>query len=210
MRTFSRLISVVSLALPASALSASVYLNNVNIDGVTNQRFEKATVRIDDKGNVFIDAAGYQVKAVEGAAAAPATSPRSGTAPAQAAEARLTRRYWLVAQQSVPGMTEYDFDIYVNSKWIRKVKNADDQVVAEISRHLVPGKNTVLINATKLPSTTARRSLSAEHKFSVIIGEGNVGGDQQDKVMIDTPLVRFERTAAEGTNVSQEYSITAR
>ena len=38
-------------AAPSGA--KSVFLNGVNIDGVTNQKFENATVVIDDKGNDF-------------------------------------------------------------------------------------------------------------------------------------------------------------
>ena len=40
----------------------------------------------------------------------------------------------------------------------------------------------------------SRKSFSSEHVYRVIVGEGNVGGDN---VMIDNPLVKFERTAAE-------------
>jgi hypothetical protein len=186
----------------ASKLSyaGSVYLNEVNIDGVTNQKFEKATVRIDEKGNVFIDAPGYAVKSVEGG---PSKSARSSE-PVGAAQ--LTRRYWLVTEQTVPGMTEYDIDIYVNAKWIRKLRNTDDQIITEVTRFLTPGKNTVLLTARK-SKNEKRKSYSPEHVFRVIIGEGNVGGDN---VMIDNPIVRFERTAAESTDVSQEFTLTTR
>ncbi len=53
---------------PPAALAGSVFLNGVNIDGVTNQKFEKATVRIDEKGNVLIEATGYAVRQVDGGA----------------------------------------------------------------------------------------------------------------------------------------------
>lgn len=183
-------------ASPAEA--GSVYLNNVNIDGVTSQKFEKVNVRIDEKGNVFIDAPGYQVRAVEGA------PPKEEPAPAVA---RVTRRYWLVTEQSVPGMTDFDIDLYVNSRWIRKLKNSEEQIVTEITKHLSPGKNTILLIAHKLPASGARRSLSPEHVFRVIIGEGNVGGDN---VMIDNPIVKFERTAADSQDVSREFMLITR
>jgi hypothetical protein len=190
------------IALSAPAFAGGIYLNNVNIDGVTNQKFEKATVRIDEKGNVFIDAPGYQVKSVEGA-------PKSagGGAGAATGPATLTRRYWLVTEQSVPGMTEFDIDIYVNAKWIRKLKNTDDQTVIEITKYLAPGSNKILLTAHKNVMGSSRKSFAAEHVYRVIIGEGNVGGDN---VMIDNPIVKFERTAAEASDVSQEYVLTTR
>ena len=44
-------------------LSAAIYLNGVNIDGVRAQSFEKCrSVRIDEKGDVHLDCPGYQVE----------------------------------------------------------------------------------------------------------------------------------------------------
>ncbi len=189
-----------TLAVPAIALAGSVYLNGTNIDGVTNQRFEKATVRIDEKGNVLIEAAGYAVKSVEGG---PAKSNRNE---GDDGPARLSRRYWLVTEQTVPGMTEFDIDLYVNAKWVRKIRNNDEQIIQEITKQLLPGRNTILLTAHKV-AVGARRSLSPEHVFRVIIGEGNVGGDN---VMIDNPIVKFERKASEANDVSQEYTLTTR
>jgi hypothetical protein len=214
---------------PAAALAGSVYLNGVRIDGVTNQKFEKATVRIDEKGDVHITAPGYAVRvetapapvaapvtpplapavpapaapAPAAAAAAPATSP-----PAAAPEAppTLTRRYWLVTEQAVPGMSEYDIDLYINSKWVRKLRNNEEQIITEITRHLQPGKNTVLLSPHKVVAGD-RKSYSPRHYFKVIIGEGNVGGDN---VMIDNPIIKFQRTAADTKDESEEFTLTTR
>lgn len=223
---FRAALVLASTLLPAAALAGSVYLNGVKIDGVTNQKFEKATVRIDESGNVLIEAPGYAARVMSAppaatppAAAAPSTAP---AAPAQAPQAaapaapaapaeevvpdRITRRYWLVTEQTVPGMTEYEIDVYVNSKWIRKLRNNEEQVVLEMTRHLQPGKNTILFTAHKT-AADSRRSLSASHVFKVLIGEGNVGGDN---VMIDNKLVQFQRTAADTQDVSEEFTLTTR
>jgi hypothetical protein len=221
------------LMAPATAAAASVYLNGVRIDGVTNQKFEKATVRIDEKGDVHISAPGCAVRvesapapvtpvappptppapaapaaaapapAAPPAAAAPATPP---PAPAPEAPPTLTRRYWLVTEQSVPGMAEYDIDLYINSKWIRKLRNNEEQIITEITRYLQPGKNTVLFTARKVV-VGSQKSYSPQHYFKVIIGEGNVGGDN---VMIDNPIIRFQRTAADTKDVSEEFTLTTR
>jgi hypothetical protein len=218
------------LMAPAVALAASVYLNGVRIDGVTNQKFEKATVRIDEKGDVHINAPGYAVRvetapapspvapvAPSPAPTAPAATPAAPAAPPAAAASAapspapeappsLTRRYWLVTEQSVPGMAEYDIDLFINSKWIQRLRNNEEQVIIEITRHLQPGKNTVLFSAQKVVMGTPK-SYSPQHYFKVIIGEGNEGGG---KVMIDNPIIRFQRTAADTKNVSEEFTLTTR
>jgi hypothetical protein len=184
------------LLLSGSALAGSVYLNGVKIDGVVNQKFEKATVRIDEKGNVLIEAPGYAVKQLEGGPS-DVPAPASGT---------INKQYFLVTEQNVVGMTEYDVDMYVNSKWVRKLKSTEDQIVSDITKNLVPGKNSVMFIAKKV-ATEARKSLSANHFFRIIIGEGTMNGDH---VMIDNPVVRFERTAANADDMSKEFSLTAR
>lgn len=187
----------VLLAL-APAWAGSVYLNGVKIDGVTNQKFEKATVRIDEKGDVHIDAPGYQVRAVEGGPA-PQSAP-SNVAP--------TRRYFLVLEQTPPGMTEYDVDVYINSKWVKTVKSDEEPVLAEdVTKHVSQGKNTVLFMAKKKLQGPSRKSFSPEHQLKLMIGEGNAGGN---KVMIDATLVKFQRTAADTESVSQEFTFQGR
>ncbi|OJH35047.1 hypothetical protein [Cystobacter ferrugineus] len=215
---------VLSALLPLSAL-ASVFLNGVRIDGLTNQTFDKvSSVRVDDQGNIHIVAPGYTVKTVDvpaptapaptapvAAPAAPAptaapVAPASPPAPAPAAPTRITQRYWLVTEQSAQGKTEYDIDLFINSAWVRKLRNGESQVITELTRYLRPGRNTVRMMASKVV-TGPRRSQSAEHVFEVIIGEGNEGGG---RVMIDKPLIRFQRNAAQTEDVTEEFILTTR
>ena len=54
-------------------LVASVFLNGVNVDALRSQKFEKCkTVRIDERGDVYLDCPGYQVQ--QQPVAAPAKS----------------------------------------------------------------------------------------------------------------------------------------
>ncbi|WP_338866863.1 hypothetical protein [Myxococcus stipitatus] len=237
-RPFSSTALVAALVAlsPMGAVAGSVYLNGVLIDGVTNQKFEKATVRIDEAGNVHIDAAGYRVSTVTpqpptaqtpSPPTKPATPPAESAAPGTAAPAapvasaapppaapaapqprpdRITQRYWLVTEQTVPGMTDYDIDVYVNSRWLKKLRSNDDQVVADITKHLQPGGNQVMLVARKIVAGQ-KRSDSPKHVFRVIIGEGNEGGGN---VMIDNPLIRFQASAAESKDVTQEFTLTTR
>ena len=183
------------LLLATHAFAGSTYLNGVRIDGVTNQKFDKVNVSIDGDGNVFIEAPGYNVRQVEGN---PDRAPR--------AAGTLTRKYFLVTEQAAPGMAEFDVDVYVNSKWLRKLRNGDEQIVTDITKSLLPGKNTLLFMAKKVGGSS-RKSYSKEHFFRVIIGEGQMSGDH---VMIDNALVRFELTAADGADVTKELSLTTR
>lgn len=181
----------------ATAAAGSVYLNGVRIDGVTNQKFEKVSVRIDESGNVFIDAPGYNVRQVEGPAEGAARAEPVGT---------LSKKYFLVTEQTAPGMTEYDVDVYVNSKWLRKLRNGDEQIVSDITKNLTPGKNSVMFIAKK-EQNGSRKSFSKEHVFRIIIGEGNMSGDH---VLIDNPVIKFERSAADTTDLTQEFTLTTR
>ncbi|NOJ82267.1 hypothetical protein HNV28_28750 [Myxococcus xanthus] len=216
-----------ALALaPFGAHAGSVFLNGVKIDGVTNQKFEKATVRIDEAGNVHIDAPGYAARVTAVTPPAPAASPQvpapatpgpaapAANAPPAAQQApgaptapgRLTQRYWLVTEQTVPGMTGYDIDVFINSTWLRKLRGNEDQVVVDITRNLRPGANKVTFIARKGNAGDARSS-SPAHVFRVIIGEGNEGGGN---VMIDNPILRFQKTAADTQDATQEFTLTTR
>ena len=176
-------------------LLATLFLNGVNIDGVRGQSFEKCrAVKIDDRGDVYLDCPGYQVE-----------SP-TGQPPAAAAPGAVSKQYWLVTEQKDAALSQYDLDIFINSKWVRKVKSTDDQIVVDISKLLTPGPNKVLIAATKHVEG-GRRSTSAAAYIKVIVGEGQTGGGN---VMIDAPMLDYKRTAAETENVNEEFTIQAR
>jgi hypothetical protein len=179
------------LALPASA---GVFLNGVNIDGVTQQTFENCTVTIDDKGNVLITAKGYEVQAK------PAEQPSK---PSAAAEP-VSKRYFLVSEQNVPGMTQYDVDVYVNSQWVKRIGTKDTQVILEISRFLRKGRNTVHFTAVK-NLREPRASAAPAHFLKIHLGEGNVGGNN---VTVGS-LVEYVRTAAETRSFDDDFTLTA-
>ncbi len=222
MRTFALTTALAALLLAAPAGAApTLTLNGVNIDGVTDQRFENATVVIDGAGNVHITARGYAVK---GEAAPPPAPPRGNgatppagnaaapvspvaAAPATAAPARLTRRYFLASEQTRPDGTQYDVEVFINSSWIRVLRSSDPPWVGEITRFLKPGTNKVTLAATKKLAGVERRNYGRDVELRVVIGEGNVGGDH---VMIDTPLVLMTRTAEEVDDKTEEYTVEAR
>jgi hypothetical protein len=180
-------------------LLASVFLNGVNVDSLRSQKFEKCrTVRIDDRGDVHLDCPGYQVEGQ----AAPGTAPLIPSAVAAA----MTKRYWLVSEEKDGGAAQYDVDVFVNAKFIRKIKAGEPQVVLEVTRYLRPGANKVLFAATKQPAAV-RKSASPASFLKLVVGEGDAGGNT---VTIDNPLIETKRTAAETDNVNEEFTIQGR
>jgi hypothetical protein len=206
-----------ALALAAAALlgastaaaAPSVSLNGVNIDGVTSQRFDHATVVIDALGNVDIQVKGYEARSTEitvkqrpqaasGGAAATAAGP--GATPG-----KLSRRYFVAVESTPPG-TQYDLAIFVNAQWIREVKSGEPSAVLEITKYLRAGQNKVTLAATKRISGQ-RLAYGRDVTLKVVGGEGNVGGDH---VMIDVPLFETTRTAAEMDDKTEEFVFDAR
>jgi hypothetical protein len=227
-------LGVVLAAGPTAA--GSVYLNGVRIDGVTGQTFDNARVTIDAQGNVHIEAKGYEVRQVNaapspgspsGAPAAPIIAPLTGavpaTAPAPPATAHamaasagavpgaaamagsLTKRYWLVGTPVV-GDAQFEMDVFVNSRWVVKLRSEEPQAVRELTTFLRPGPNAVVL-MTRKRLDGGRRSFEERVQYRVLVGEGDAGGG---RLMIDTPLVEYGRTAAELDDQSREFTVNAR
>jgi hypothetical protein len=190
-------------------LLASVFLNGVNIDGLRSQKFEKCkTVRIDDRGDVYLDCPGYQVErpsaAVPASTAAPAGAPAIAPLLQSAVTAALTKRYWLVSEEK--DGAQFDVDVFVNAKFIRKIRAGEPQVVLEITRYLHPGANKVLFAATKRADAAAKGGSPASF-LKLVVGEGDAGANT---VTIDNPLIETKRTAAETENVNEEFTLQGR
>jgi hypothetical protein len=212
MRPLALTIAVALLGAAAAAAAApSITLNGVNIDGVTSQKFENATVVIDEGGNVHIQAKGYAVRNAGEERTSPPQQAGSGggISPRQPAggsgAARVTRRYFLATEQTPPG-PQFDLAIFINAQWIREVKATEPTAVVEITRFLRPGPNRLTLAATKR-IVGDRLAYSRDVALKVVVGEGNVGGDH---LMIDVPLVETARTAAEMDDKTEEFVIDAR
>jgi len=182
------------LTLPSLASAGSVYLNGTKIDGVRNQEFKGVDVKIDEKGNVLITAKGYAAKG--GQAFTPEEEPQNPGGPP-------TRRYFLVTEKAAPGMSQYDIDMYINAKWVRKLLDQEDHIFLELTQYLKQGENKIRFIATKNLGDQ-RRSTSPSHYFRVVIGEGDSGGRQ---VMIEKKLIDYKRSAFETKTFTNEFTI---
>ena len=188
-------------ALPA--LAGSVYLNGTRIDGVTNQKFDNVTVEIDAYGNVHITAKGYAVQGAKSSVGKNAAEPQ---AQAQAGPVGQppTRRYWVVTEK-IPSKTQYDIDLFINGKWVRKFLDDEKHTVLEVTPHLKTGPNKIIFRAKKAIDGQ-RVSQSPQHYFRIVVGEGKVGGRN---VMITRTLVDYRRTALETQDFSDEFVLSA-
>jgi hypothetical protein len=183
-------------AAGTAAATPSLTLNGVPIDGVTSQRFENATVVIDEKGDVHIEAKGYAVRGGEAGSPADAR-PGAGTAD------RLTRRYFMVAEHAPGG--SWDLAVFINSRWIREVRPVEGRVAMEITRFLRPGANSVLLAASRGEDGADHSSSPAA--LRVVMGEG---AEQGEGVVIERPLVEMTRTAADARDRNDEFVLEAR
>ena len=196
-----KLLFGVLLILPTSAAWAvTVYLNGVAITGVPNQTFKNCTVTTDASGNVYIDAPAYKVEAPGAKAAAPVAS-----APQQAGLAP-TQRYWLITERT-PEMADYDIDVFVNGKWLRKFLNEEERQVIEISQYFKTGPNKVALMARKRKNSKDRKSSSPAHYFRIVIGAGKMNGRS---IMVTESLVDYRRTAAEVDDRNDIFTVTIR
>jgi hypothetical protein len=196
--------ALLAVSGPAAA-GPTVSLNGVNIDGVTSQRFENATVVIDEQGNIDIVAKGYSVATGE-ASSAPAPGPLVADGRPPPGAPLLTRRYYLVGEQSELDGTQYDIAVFINGRWIKELRSADEPRPFEVTRFLQPGPNKVVLVATKRVRL-ARRSTSPGVTFRVVLGEAAVTGD---RVAIESPQIEMKRNAAETETFTQEYALVAR
>jgi hypothetical protein len=208
----------------APSLAANVFINDVNIEGMVNQRLENVTVEIDAKGDVHIVAKNIKVQQVDvppksmppTPAPAPAPAPVATTptttnpgssAPARAANAPVpTRKYFLASEHVGPGMAQYDIDVFINGAWVRRVLHSEGQVVLDLTPYLQVGKNAVHLSAQKKVGAE-RMSTSPMHKMTLHIGEGHGNGTQ---VSIDDVQIEYSRNASEVKNFEDDLTLLVR
>jgi hypothetical protein len=212
------LVGISVFAVPAWAVD--VYLNGVLITGVRGQEFENARVTLDADGNVHIHAPQYSVERQDTVDRGPAgqdhasssdsvtpVRPRSDPQPPPPEGGRgLSRRYWLVAQASAPGMVQYRITVEINGRLVRTFDDSNVPAAPiEVTSYLRRGANTVNIVAEKT-TNGERRSESSRHWLRVVISDGHIEGQS---VVIDSPRLIFTRNAAQTDQVSRDFDLDA-
>ena len=210
-----------------------IYLNGVRVNGLKNHTFQGCRVQFDATGNVHITAKGFKIKAIPQSVAprklpptirraAPPPSPPPAAKPLPPPVARPkpaprkvqppprprfnpALKYFLVSQCNKPGHVQYDVDVYINRRWVKKIRNGASQRVFEINRYLSVGKNTVHFAATKNYGGKGQLSVSAADHIRIIIGTGTKGGGT---VNITESLLEFKATASQTKNFNEEKILT--
>jgi hypothetical protein len=195
------LVSCLSTLTAGQALAVEVYFNGTRVTGLKNQSFSGCAVQFDKAGNIHITAKGYTVKRLDKGTPKPASRPPTTTPPSNAG----VKKYFLYSRASRPGYAQYDIDVYINGKWLRKVRNTDSQIVVEISKKLRKGRNVVHFAATKNYGGKSRLSKQASDYVQVFVGIGNRGGGT---VNITSTLASFKATASTTANFGKEHTVT--
>jgi hypothetical protein len=194
---FSSAVALAIIAIPNIGQAVSLYLNDQLINGAKNQEFLGCDVKIDAKGDIYIYAKGFAVKK-EGEDTWDTQAVASPGAPP-------TKRYFLVTEKAAPSMSQYDIDLYINNKWVRKLLDDEAHIYLELTQYLVQGQNAVRFIARKnIKDGGERRSQSANHFFRVVIGAGDMGGRN---VMLTKKLIDFRVTAAQTDTVTQKIDM---
>jgi len=188
------MLGVFLIGSPAAA--RQVKLNGVGIAAVTNQKFENCTVAIDAYGNIDIVAPQYSAKGTEVPVLKTAL-PSAGGPP--------VNKYFIITEKSAPGMTQYEVDLFINAKWVRKFYDLEERIVLDVTKYLRAGPNKITFVAKKNIEGTRRSEKQSEY-FRMMLGEGKVGGHN---VVITRQLVDFRKTAADMTNAREQRTFIA-
>ena len=205
-------------AAPGDAAAVDLFINNENVTGIRNVTLVNARVRIDDRGNVYVDAPGYTVRRMDvvnppvgggspgGGAVAPGGRPSAPAAGGgAAAPAPLTRRYYIVTSQTGP--SQYDLEVFVNGVSVGRSPAEGEPLIDLLNRSLRPGRNEIRVVARKSLGQGGRRSQSRNHVHRVLIGEGT---ESQGQVTLDVTLVDYSVNASQVEDQSAVFTITAR
>lgn len=227
--------TIILLILVVSNLSFAqkVYLNGVEITGIKNQTFQNATVNINSSGDVLIQAEGYKVERVElvdrGTAGQETTkmtgnssnqttkttntttmqnnsNTGSKTPPVDPGSSSLTKRYWLVTQSNAPQMVHWSIEIYVNGVFYKSLNTSEQFAPQEVTKFLHPGRNSIVINATKNTASGEQTSNSSQHWYQIVVGEGHAEGAT---VIIDNPNVTMSVSNSQSPPLRRELILTA-
>jgi hypothetical protein len=152
-------VAVLGAVLPASARDARVYVNGERADGLRDVVLEEVSVRIDDRGDVWITAPQYRVGASDGEAAAE-------PAPAGA--------WWLVVEDQES--SALSIEVRINGRVATVVRSGQGGGLLDIGPWLHRGANQIVLAANAAPA-------SSGGPLVVKLGEGP-GGGELSKVVV--------------------------
>ncbi len=199
--TSGSLVLALMVLAPSVAQARKVFLNGLNLDSVDLPAvtLKGCDVHIDAKGNIHITAKGYKVQVAGSSPSARRASAGSGTYKTVGSR---TSRYYLVSFFNKKGATQYDIEVFINGKMIRRIRARNDQVAIDITRYVKRGKkNEVIFVSRKNYSGKGRLSASTMDYFRVVIG---AGFESRGQIVLKRSLIETRRTAAQTRSVVTE------
>ncbi len=172
------MITALLFVLSAMAQDRALYVNGVQAEGLRAYDFKGVNVRIDDQGNIWIDAPQYRVE-VQGAAGG------QGTATAAPAATAPAGRYWLVSQDNQS--QGHEIEVLVNGVLVQKIRSGDAQLIMDIGKYLKPGANTLVMNA--MPATALGGGI-----MNIYVGTGS---NDAGTLNLDAPTVSYSRRSTD-------------
>jgi len=179
-------------ALLGVAQAGTVYLNGTPVDGLRNYNFQKVDVRIDEEGNIWIDAPDLKVGLGDDAERMRKKADAEAAPPPEAQTDLPPATWWLVSEDNES--TGHAVDVMLNGQLVKTVTSGGKKVVFDITPYLHRGTNVVTFrnHGIRKPGGGA---------LEIYLGTGSVDGG---KLTIDRPKMTFKRNSASVGGKSDE------
>ncbi len=133
----------------ACADTTKLFLNDIDVTGISSQRFENVTVYIDITGNVHIIAPNINIPRSQDTTQAAVRPQTAQTDEAPGAYwppltmKPTTQEYYLVAVNNTPGLLGFNVDVYINDSFAFTINQNDTQTVKNITERFRVGTNKI-------------------------------------------------------------------
>ena len=210
----ARIVAVMAIAGLAAALQASetasaggssvkVFVNEVEVTGLTNQEFKNCTVQFDAEGNIRVSAPGYKVKRLDSVATEEEGS-SSTTVVTEKKKEKLQKKYFLVTEENNGAKVWDTYSLIVNGSVVKKFSSSDGVILENITKHFSKGSNQIVITAAKKDTYPGG---SKSNWFRIIIGEGH---EEAKQIVIDKTLGSITRKGSDTDPGSKTITVEAK
>ena len=212
----ARIVAVMALVGIAAALQAAetasaggsspkVFVNEVEVTGLTNQEFKNCTVKFDAEGNINISAPGYKIKRLDsGASEEGSSSSSSTTIVTEKKKEKLQKKYYLVTEENNGAKVWDSYSLIVNGSVVKKFTSSDGVILENLTKHFSKGSNQIVITAAKKDTYPGG---SKSNWFRIIIGEGH---EEAKQIVIDKTLGSITRKGSDTEPGSKTITVEAK
>jgi len=131
-----------ALLLTGIATAGDLYVNGVLANGLRDQEFKDADIRIDAEGDVHIDAPQYVVRSLD---PVPVTPPNTGPSPSAVPRGV----WWLVTEDQ--RSSGHSIELFINGALVRRISSGEPQLILDLAPWLASGLNDITFSALPGP-----------------------------------------------------------